>query len=85
MPAGTRVVILQTGTNDAGREGHDANIAAILDRLRARGVAVVPFKTGLMRDLRGDYAQADGHHLTPEGYRILAARLLPSVERATRH
>ncbi|WP_430910461.1 GDSL-type esterase/lipase family protein [Methylobacterium sp. sgz302541] len=82
VPDGTDLVILQTGTNDAREDGHDENIAAIVDRLRARSIEVVPFKTSLMRDLRAGYSQADGHHLTAEGYRILAARLLPLVERA---
>ncbi len=84
VPDGTRIVILQVGTNDAGDPGHDENIAEIIDRLRARSIRVVLFRTGLMRDLRNDYAQDDGHHLTPEGYRLLASRLLPLVEREIR-
>ena len=84
VPAGTALVILQTGTNDARDPGHDETIGEILARLRARSILVVPLRTALMRDLRAGYAQADGHHLTGEGYRILAARLLPSVEGALR-
>lgn len=81
VPDGTRIVILQAGTNDAGAPGHNENIAEIVARLKARSIRVVLFRTALMRDLRHDYTQDDGHHLTPEGYRILASRLLPLVER----
>lgn len=81
VPDGTELVILQTGTNDAGGDGHDENIAAIIGRLRARSIKVLLLKTSWMRSLRAEYSQADGHHLTAEGYRILAARLLPLVER----
>lgn len=81
VPAGTGLVILQAGTNDAGGYGHDANIAAIVARLRARSIRVVLLQTALMRDLRDGYSQPDGHHLTPEGYAVLARRLLPLVER----
>lgn len=82
VPDGTRLVILQAGTNDAGAPGHDDTIAEIVARLRARSIRVVLFRTALMRDLRDGHAQADGHHLTPDGYRILASRLLPLVDRA---
>ena len=81
VPAGTRIVILQAGTNDADEDGHDENLAAIRSRLEARSIRIVLFRTALMRGLRADHAQADGHHLTPDGYRILAGRLLPLVER----
>lgn len=81
VPAGTEIVILQTGTNDAGTAGHDDTIAEIVRRLQARSIRVIPLRTTMLRDLRARYAQADGHHLTPAGYRIVADRLLPLVER----
>ena len=82
VPDGARIVILQTGANDAGEDDHDQNIAKITSRLQARAIKVVPLRTSMMRDLRKDDSQADGHHLTPEGYKILASRLLPLVEPA---
>ena len=82
VPDGARVVILQTGTNDAGDDGHDENIAKVIARLKARAIKIVPLRTSMMRGLRKDFSQPDGHHLTPEGYKILASRLLPLVEQA---
>jgi acyl-CoA thioesterase-1 len=80
VPTGTRVVILQPGGNDrrkgiaAGREG---NIATIVSRLRGRGVKVIMLDRILSS--MSAQLQPDGKHLTPEGHRIIAARLLPQV------
>jgi acyl-CoA thioesterase-1 len=83
VPAGTRLVILQPGNNDQ-RKGVGAaragNIATIVAQLQARNIRVIT----LERILAGmsQYLQPDGQHLTAEGYRILAARVVPQVEAA---
>jgi acyl-CoA thioesterase I len=79
VPSGTRVVILQPGGNDR-RKGtaaaRGANIAAIVQQLRARGIKVIMLEN---ENFRGLPTQSDGLHLTPEGYRAIAQRLLPQV------
>lgn len=83
VPAGARVVILQPGGNDARKgQGHGAeNVAAITGRLAARGIKVVMAPSQMLGGLPH---QSDGQHLTPEGYRMLAASLLPQVEASIR-
>jgi acyl-CoA thioesterase-1 len=83
VPAGTKIVILQPGGNDARKgQGHGAeNVAAITSRLAARGIKVVTVSN---QTLGGLPHQPDGEHLTPEGYRMLAASLLPQVEASIR-
>jgi acyl-CoA thioesterase-1 len=80
VPNGTGVVILQPGDNDM-RKGvvaaRDDNIAAMKSRLAARGIAVI-----MLESTRGLPRGADGQHLTPEGYRMLAKQILPQVEGA---
>lgn len=107
VPEGTRVVILQPGTNDRaaksrrGAVGADdtlENVEAMLAKLRDRGVKVVLLgypgggggpiakKHGAVwygqprKDLDDRYLQADGQHLTPEGYAILAKNLAGVVK-----
>jgi len=79
VPNGTRVVILQPGGNDM-RKGSEAsrgaNISAIVQRLNARHIRVIMLENG---NFRGMPRQTDGVHLTPEGYRAIAQRLLPQV------
>jgi acyl-CoA thioesterase-1 len=83
VPAGTRIVILQPGNNDR-RKGVGAerigNIGAIVDRLQARGVKVIVVER-LLAGL-SQHLQPDGEHLTGEGFRIVAERLVPQVEAA---
>jgi acyl-CoA thioesterase-1 len=84
VPPGTRVVILQPGGNDARKgvgEQVEGNLAAINSRLAARGIKVIMAANSLNRSLPH---QPDGQHLTPEGYRMLAAALLPEVESSIR-
>jgi acyl-CoA thioesterase I len=84
VPPGTRVVILQPGGNDARKGVGDqveGNLAAINSRLAARGIKVIMAANSLNRGLPH---QPDGQHLTPEGYRMLAAALLPEVEASIR-
>src|SRR5262245_26155668 len=82
VPAGTQIVILQPGGNDRrkGQSGRESNIATIAGQLKARSIKVI-----MLDRLLGDMAahlQPDGKHLTPEGHRIIAARLLPQVTAA---
>jgi acyl-CoA thioesterase I len=79
VPRGANVVILQPGGNDWRQGLQDeraGNIAEIENRLRTRGVKVVMLENGTWRGLP---RQADGQHLTSEGYRTLAQWLLPEV------
>jgi acyl-CoA thioesterase I len=77
VPQGTRVVILQPGNNDM-RLGKASAVPQILAALRARKIPVVMLPNSMLRFPR-EMRQADGMHLTPEGYRILASRILPKV------
>jgi acyl-CoA thioesterase I len=84
VPKGTRLVILQPGGNDArkGHAGDEAgNVSAITSRLAARAIKVVMLPNSMFHGLPH---QPDGQHLTPEGYRMLAAALLPQVESSIR-
>lgn len=79
---GTSVVILQPGGNDRRRgAGYEraGNIAAIKRRLAARGIKVIMVENYMFRGLPH---QPDGMHLTPAGYHMLAASLLPRVSAA---
>jgi acyl-CoA thioesterase I len=81
-PPGTKVVVLQPGGNDwrKGRgDDRAANISEIERRLRARGIKIIIVENDIFRGLP---KQPDGQHLTPEGYRAVAAHLVPQVMRA---
>jgi acyl-CoA thioesterase-1 len=81
VPNGTRIVILQTGGNDArAGVGGDmaANMAQITSKLQARGIKVV------LLDRPSTYAPAstrdpDGEHYNAQGHAAIAAGLLPQV------
>lgn len=81
VPRGARVVILQPGGNDRRRGKDDTaqNIAEMRSRLNARGVHVVMMENSMFRGLP---RQADGQHVTPEGYRMLAEAIAGQVENA---
>jgi acyl-CoA thioesterase-1 len=83
VPDGTRIVILQFGTNDARMSippaTRHANIAAILEVLRKRGIKSIQVDEMKDAALRDGLAQSDGIHLTAEGYRRVAAALLASI------
>src|SRR5580658_4794267 len=83
IPPGSKLVILDMGGDlfnesqkGIGPEQTNANLQAIQVRLNARGIAVIPVSTN---DVPAIYRQRDGRHLTPEGYKYLAAQLLPLV------
>jgi acyl-CoA thioesterase I len=84
VPDGTKVVILQPGGNDErkGQGGQRAaNIAAIKQRLAARGIKVIIMENSALHGLPH---QPDGVHLTPEGYHALAAHFVQQVIAALR-
>ena len=78
VPDGTRLVILQPGTND-GRRGSSAgaavNVPLIIQKLRARGIKVI------MAHMSSGASEIgpDGQHLTARGNSLVAANLLPQV------
>ena len=65
VPAGTRIVILQPGGNDArkGLGGGADNVAAMTRRLAARGIKVVLLPNQMLGGLPH---QPDHQHLTPK-------------------
>jgi acyl-CoA thioesterase I len=85
IPAGTRVVILDTGgvIRNNYRLGVDAKIgpgelAEIIDRLKAKGVKVITmWKEG--DQIGPPQRQADGVHLSEAGHEAQARHLLPQV------
>lgn len=81
VPRGTSVVILQPGGNDRRRGEGDTsqNLGEIQSRLSAKGARVVMMENGMFRGLP---RQADGQHMTPEGYRMLAEAIASQVESA---
>jgi len=75
----TRVLVLQPGGNDFRKGVGDqrgSNISAILAKASQRHIRVVMVENGMLGGLPH---QVDGQHLTPDGYRRLAAALLPRV------
>ena len=79
VPNSTSLVILQPGGNDRrqGREAERAgDIAQMRGRLSDRGIKVIMLENGMLRGLPH---QADGEHLTPEGYRMLAESIAAQV------
>jgi acyl-CoA thioesterase-1 len=86
IPPGTKIVILDTSGgvyNDTwkgiSREQGDADKAAIVENLKARGITIIPMSAA---ELPAQYHQQDGLHLTPEGYKLIASQLLPQVVEA---
>jgi acyl-CoA thioesterase-1 len=79
---GTKVVILQAGTNDyrlgLSPAKRAANIAAIQNKLRARGIKLVLAEPAIRTAAR-QYPHPDRIHTTPAGHRFVAQRLLPQV------
>jgi acyl-CoA thioesterase-1 len=83
VPEGTKIVIVQFGGNDFRRNTdpamRQANINSIQQQLRKRGIKIVQ-ADGLVRSAQAaGLVQPDHIHLTPEGYRRVAAQLLPSI------
>ena len=83
VPSGTRVVILQPGANDR-RRGEASSTAEIVARLQQRGIKVVMLGNAMIGAIPPQFHRPDRIHLTPEGYRLLAAAVLPRVLAALR-
>ncbi len=85
---GTRLVILQPGTNDKSmgigneRAGNIEKIRALLD---ARGVKVLVMENSMLDAISRSELREDGVHFTPAGYAMLAERILPEVLAALGH
>jgi acyl-CoA thioesterase-1 len=77
VPPGTSIVILNPGGNDlrffGSKEQRAANIAAIVDRLRARNIKVIVFENTIVPEA---YYQWDGIHFKPEGHTMVASHLM---------
>lgn len=117
VPEGTDAVILGLGANDMlmglAKDRARANLEAIIERLKARGIPVLLLGMRASRSLGDDYAngfdriypeiaekhgvifypfllagvaldpglnQLDGIHPTAAGVRVIAERMLPTVE-----
>src|SRR5882672_12358340 len=81
VPAGTKIVLLDRygggwNARRLGRGDQNAELAAIEARLRSRGIRIIPmwWNAALRK-----YLQPDGIHFTPEGHRLVASNMLPSV------
>jgi acyl-CoA thioesterase I len=83
VPDGTKIVILQFGGNDLRRNTppatRQANIASIQQELRKRGIRMVQADSLVRSAQAAGLVQPDHIHLTAEGYRRIAAQLLPSI------
>jgi acyl-CoA thioesterase-1 len=87
IPSGTSVVILDVGGglwNNARLHVDPAqgpvDIAVMKTKLTARRIKFIDLHTNY--DMPSKDIQPDGIHLTPEGHRLLASRLLPLVMHA---
>jgi acyl-CoA thioesterase-1 len=81
VPQGTKIVLLDRygggwNARRLGRGDQNAELAAIEARLRSRGIRIIPmwWNAALRK-----YLQPDGIHFTPEGHKLVASNMLPSV------
>jgi acyl-CoA thioesterase I len=85
VPPGTSIVILNPGGNDlrffGSKERRAANIAAIVDRLRARHIKVFVFENTIVPET--DY-QWDGIHFNAEGHALVASYLMRQLTSAAK-
>ena len=76
VPKGTNVVILQPGSNDlrffGTKERRTANISAIVNKLRARGIRVIVYDP---KEFPADFYQWDGIHFNAAAHAKIAATL----------
>lgn len=80
VPVGTSIVILQPGGNDTRffgtKDQREKNIAAIVERLRARHIRVIVFENDVVPH---NQLQWDRIHFTRKGHATAAAYLLRQV------
>ncbi len=83
VPDGTRIVILQFGTNDARMNSLQPRVKRTSQRswkyFASEGSREIQVDEMMDAALRDGLAQSDGIHLTAEGYRRVAAALLASI------
>lgn len=83
IPAGTQIVIFDTGASSDRRHNISLSLSAanqteIVRRIGEHGA--VPIKAPYGDASRGSYPkQGDGEHFTPAGHRMIAERLVPRV------
>lgn len=79
--AWTRVAVLQPVGNErrrgSSRETRKNNIRRIKRHLGNRGIPVVMLRSRLTGSVARRYRRPDERHIRSDGYRALAARLLP--------
>jgi acyl-CoA thioesterase I len=79
VPQGTDIVILQPGANDlrffGTRERRTANIAAMSQRLHARGIRVIVYDPEIPKD----FYQFDGIHFNAAAHAKIAATLAAQI------
>jgi len=83
VPNGTKVVVLHPGGNDFSQQARQQNVAAITQRLRARGIRVINVQQMVGGALQR-YAQADRRHRTIQGHQVIAQQLVGPVSQALR-
>src|ERR1700692_1502887 len=80
VPKGTDIVILQPGANDlrffGTKERRSANIAAMAQRLRARGIRVIVYDPD---KIPADFYQWDGIHFNAAAHAKIAATLAAQI------
>jgi acyl-CoA thioesterase I len=84
VPEGTRIVILSLFMLNDGRRGvsaavHRSNVASIYQQLRARHIRIIDAAGLIASAAKAGMLQRDGIHLTAEGNRQVAARLMASL------
>jgi acyl-CoA thioesterase-1 len=84
VPEGTRIVILSVFMFNDGRRGvsaatHRSNVAAIRAQLGARHIRIIDADGLIISAAKAGMLQSDGLHLTAEGNRQVAARLMASL------
>jgi acyl-CoA thioesterase I len=85
VPKGTDIVILQPGANDlrffGTKEARKANIAAMVQRLHARGVRVIVYDPD---PVPPDFYQWDGIHFNAAAHAKIAATLAAQITMAVK-
>ncbi|HEX3337684.1 MAG TPA: hypothetical protein VHT68_00735 [Pseudolabrys sp.] len=81
VPNGTRLVLLNPANRNDERAGirgqQPTHIAQIRSRLSARGIKVIVLPS--IVSMAGNAHHSDSEHFDAEGYRRVAARVLPQV------
>ena len=83
VPNGTRIVVLAVGGNDVRRgatvEQARAKVRMFEARLKARGIRVINAQPYVISALRSGMALPDRIHMTAEGHRWVAQKVVASI------